>query len=182
MGSNKTLNRVWLLVSELGETGAAVINLRVSCRPLSVEASPVCFMSLMSFPNCRTHLPFLCIHTIIYALYTEMQLDPQGACWTLHYGPLFYFTLGFLTAAKLVCALLFLLITCMCPSPNPNILCFSCHLCFSHVDSLQMPSNNSIRKQIETLQVSFPVSVCSLVLPHTPPLPPPVIGPNQDVW
>ena len=49
--------------------------------------------------------------------------------------------------------------------PKPFILCLlSFDLFFSHIDSLQMPSNNSIRKQIETLQVSHLVSVSSLVL------------------
>lgn len=59
----------------------------------------------------------------------------------------------------------FLSLTCMCPSPYSTSFLSPAMSSFSHTDLLQMPSNNSIRKQIETLQVSCLASVACAALP-----------------
>lgn len=65
----------------------------------------------------------------------------------------------------------FLSLTCMCPSPNSTSFLSPAMSSFSHTDLLQMPSNNSIRKQIETLQVSCLASVACAALPLPFPCP-----------
>lgn len=59
----------------------------------------------------------------------------------------------------------------MCPSPNSTSFLSPAMSSLSRTDLLQMPSNNSIRKQIETLQVSCLASVACAALPLPFPRP-----------
>lgn len=101
-----------------------------------------------------------------FLIITFMQQINAPVCWTVHW-------LWFQLNSKCSCNILsrhsalllfvsvlflFLPLTCMCPSQTLHSLS-PVIWSFSHADSLQMPSNNSIRKQIETLQVSYLVSV-----------------------